>query len=208
MSYIQQLYLQKKKELEEEVMKNRNKEGVEARFVANKIVKKYFEEFNENDLTLTCNRLNRLVELVDLVYRKENQWKPLCGDGFVVSSNGLVIPKILYHYEYLLKDKEQAKIYFERKEKEYQTMSESVIDENLHKEIDSLVDLVMYGTRYVDNVDLRDMLNSAELQQFKFNCVELEDRDIPQEIVSELFFNFSFEKFTCLNEQEKERLGV
>ena len=77
-------------------MKNRNKEGVEARFVANKIVKKYFEEFNENDLTLTCNRLNRLVELVDLVYRKNNQWKPLCGDGFVVSSNGLVIPKILY----------------------------------------------------------------------------------------------------------------
>ena len=87
-------------------------------------------------------------------------------------------------------------------------MSEAVVDENLNKEIDYLVDAVMYGTRYVDTVDLRDMLNSEELQKFKFDCVEYEDYEIPQEIVTELFYDFTFEKFTYLNAKEKERLGV
>lgn len=208
MSYIQQLYLQKKKELEDEAMRNRHIDGIQARFVANKVIKKYFEEFNENDLSLSLNRLNRLVELIDLVYRKDNQGKALFNDRYVVSSNGLVIPCVLYHYGWLLKDEKEAKSYFERSEKEYQIMSEAVVDENLNKEIDYLVDAVMHGTRYVDTVDLRDMLNSEELQKFKFDCVEYEDYEIPQEIVTELFYDFTFEKFTYLNAKEKERLGV
>ncbi len=208
MSYIQQLYLQKKKEMEDEAMKNRHIDGIQARFVANKIIKMYFQEFNKNDLSLTLNRLNRLVELVDLNYRKNHQGKALYNDGYIVSVNGLAVPYLLYHYEFLLKDEDQAKNYFERKEKEYQVNSESVIDEKLNKEIDYLVGLVLHGTRYLDTVDLRDMLNSEKLQQFKFDCVEYEFEKIPQEIVTELFYDFNFEEFLCLNEKEKERLGV
>jgi len=208
MSYIRQLYLQKKKELENEVMRNRHTNGVQARFVANKVIDKYFKEFNKDDLGLTTNRLNRLVELVDLNYRKQNQWKPLCNDGYIISKNGLVFIRLLCHYEYLLKDHNAAKSYFERSEREYQIMSEAVIDKNLNKEIDALVDMVMYGTRYIDTVDLRDMLNSDEIQELKFNCVELEQDPIPEEIVAELFADFDFKRFECFNASEKERWCV
>ena len=60
MSYIQQLYLQKKKEMENEAMKNRHKNGVQARFVANKVIKKYFEEFDE------CKQLFKNVSKIEI----------------------------------------------------------------------------------------------------------------------------------------------
>ena len=207
MSYIQQLYLQKKKEQEEQAMRNRHQNGVQVRFVANKVIKKYFEEFDEKrDLTLTVNRLNRLVELIDLIYRKEHQWKPLYNDGYIVTSHGLALMHAILGSVYLLEEREEAKSRFERNETEYQIMSESVIDSELNKEIDRLVEKVLYGTRYIDNVDLREMLNSKELQEFRYNASEYQFAIIPNEIINELFADFSFEKFEEFNAQEKLRV--
>ena len=66
MSYLRQMYVERKKQMEQEAMANKNDDGVEARFICNKIIKKFFRDYNKNDLRLTYNRLNRLVLLVDI----------------------------------------------------------------------------------------------------------------------------------------------
>ena len=98
MSYSNQLYLEKQKRPENSVEFKQANHVIQARFVANKMIDRYFRNFNENDLKLDPSRLNRLVQLVDLLYRKENQGKPLCCDGYIITSNGLAILQILYGY--------------------------------------------------------------------------------------------------------------
>lgn len=207
MSFIKQLYSEKRKELEEEVNKNVGTESVEVRFVANKVIEQYFAMANKDDLMLSIRRLNRLVQLVDIMHRKRYAGKALFNQGYLITESGLVVVEILCGYQCLLKG-EKTKEYFERSQGEYQKLAELKVGPRLNSHIDLLVSRVLKATRYVDTVDLVKMLYTDELQALRSSFVEYDDRPLPQEIVSELYQNFDFDKLEELNQREKERLGV
>lgn len=212
MSFIQELYLKKKREIESKVRADMVKDGVPPKFVANKILNLYFEEHKNDDLRMSSGRLNRLTLLVDLIYRKENLCNPLLSRSYVVSDKGLLNMDVMCEYGFFYKDEEIWKEIFIRKESRYQKYIESCVDPVLNGIINKIVRRVYEGTRFVDNVDLRNMLNSDQIQKFKFDFIEFDisdgHLDIPKEIVTELFQDFDFSKFEELNESERLKYWV
>lgn len=205
MNYLQQLYLEKKNKAEQEAKRNLNNAGVEARFVANKIIKFYFDNHYEEIFPMSINRLSRLVQLVDIIYFKENKGLYLVRDGYKITENGLIRPEIYYHYNYLIQYNSNK--YFEAKEELYQEMSEKLVDSILSAKIDLIVARVVENTKYVDTLDLRDMLNNEEIQFIKCRFEYSDTNYVPQEIVKILYKNFDFSKFEELNEIEKKKIG-
>jgi len=205
MSYIRQMYLDKQKEIEYQALENQTN-GVQARFICNKIIKKYFRDLNKNGMLLTCNRLNRLVQLVDILYRKENQGKFLIKDSYCISRTGLYSATALFNYSYLTEDIVEIRQTFANNEKLYQEQSEKVVGELLNTNIDRIISQVLLETRYIETFDLRDVLNSKSIQELRTKCPEYGDIPLPQEIVTELFQDFDYEKIPELNESERVKL--
>ena len=191
MSYLNQLYLEKQKQLEGPVDANKHNNGVQARFVANKLVNKYLKDFNENDLQLNPIRLNLLVQLVDMLYRNQNNSRNLFCDDYIITKNGLAILQLLYGYVYLTEDKKTARACFLNYETDFHMKYKSHIHKDFNDKIDMLVKKVLTGTRFIETNRLKMMLNINNIQQTRLNCLEFENYKLPQEVVSELFMNFN-----------------
>ena len=204
MSYFNQLYLEKQKQLEANAETSKHNNGIQARFVANKFVDRYLKEFDEFDLPLNSMRLNYLVQLVDLIFRSQNGGNLFC-DDYIVTSNGLAILSLLYGYSYLTEDRQVARSYLLHYETEYQIKYKSFVGNELNDKIDFLVKKVLLGTRYIETDRLKFMLNFKNIQQTKFNCLEFENYQLPQEVIAKLFKDFDFTKFEELNEKQKTK---
>lgn len=170
-----------------------NNMGLDCNYIANKIMIETFNNKTDDDLILTNGRLNKLVLLVNIAYMQKKS-KFLVKNDYFLWPSGLVVPKI--HFDYMVYSsgykfgKRIAKV-----EGQSQEEYEKGVDPNLKSDVNSIVSKIVEITRYVDTVDLRELL--------AVGINEDENTVIYQEEIIKIYKNFDFQKLIDLNNENK-----
>lgn len=205
MGVLAKMLGERQKEIEEDAINSCKYDGgIDFRIVVNKILIK-LEELNldwktSNNATMTANRLNKLVLLIDIAYRHKYK-KPLIKDGYVVWGYGLAISNM--HDEYLFNKGIDPKISMSHNQKVFQEKVEQTIDKKLNTRVNLLVSEILEITNYLDMLDLVPILKNQTWQEFRKVYPEHEMRSVPQELVDDIYTDFSFEELKLLNEELK-----
>ena len=199
MSLITKIY---KREILETEQNEESENGFDYKFIVNKIFMEISKQ-NISYISLSLSRLNRILVLVDIAYRQKNG-KPLIKDEYRIWHKGLVVPKLYSHYLYSIEENKLRQF-----DQCYQESMESLIDSDVNNEINELVSIVVGSTKFIDTVDLIELLKNDELQSFvEPNDITDRKNAVSHKFVTEFYKDFDFNKLKELNEREKERLGV
>lgn len=169
--------------------------GIDCRYIANKIIIETNKIKDKNSLTLTSVRLNKLVLLTDIAYMQKHK-KLLVENDYAWWSKGIALPKIYYSYSgtvgYSLK--KHVVLINGIKHHDY----EQKLNKDLIIDISKVIKNVLEITRYVDTLDLINLL-MVDIEE------EL-DTIIYKEEIADIYKNFDFNKLKQLNEKEKQEI--
>lgn len=172
---------------------------LDCNFIANKIISETYRTKDNNTLTLTCKRLNKLVLLVNIAYMQKYS-KLLVKNDYRLWISGLVVPKIYYCYS-RNGVKYDSTLETDLVEGMKQEEVEKTINHELNSEINNLVKQILGMTRYIDTIDLVEILLVKRLNQ-DYQI----DSDIPKKIISKFYKDFNFDKLKELNERSKKEI--
>lgn len=208
MGVLSDMINKRKIEIEEDALESAKYDnGIDFRIVVNKILVK-LEELNldwktSNNATMTANRLNKLVLLIDILYRRKYD-SPLIKNGYVVWGYGLAISNI--HDEYLFNRGVNTEIVMSCNQKLFQEKVEQIIDKNLNVRVNMLVSEILEITHNLDTLDLVSILKKDVWLEFRKIYPEHELNEIPQRLVDDVYADFSFEELKKFNDSLKAKL--
>lgn len=164
-------------------------EGLDCNYIANKIITKTNQNRTTEDLFLTCVRLNKLVLLCNIAHIQKHS-KMLVNNSYFLWTKGLAIPKIYFDYHetgFNVFNRKVAKV-----EGKSQEDYEKQINPKLKRIVDKIVDRILEITRYVDTVDLCEILDPK--------IEEGVDVEIYHEEIIDMYKKFNFKRLEDLNE--------
>lgn len=169
--------------------------GIDCRYIANKIIIETNKTKDKNSLILTSVRLSKLVLLIDIAYMHKHK-KMLIKNAYAWWSKGIALPNIYYSYRGTVGNPllKEVAVLDNLTQKEY----EQKLDVKLRNEINDIVENVLETTRYIDTLDLIDLL--------MVDIDEDEDTIIYKEEIWDIYKKFDFNKLKELNEKEKQEI--
>ena len=165
-------------------------EGLDCNYIANKIIIKLNASSSKEDLPLNCVRLNKLVLLCNIAHIQKHS-KMLVKNSYFLWTKGLAIPKIYFDYhetEFNVLSKKVAKV-----EGKSQSDYEEQVEPTLKRIVNRIVARVLEITKYVDTVDLCEILDPKVEEDV--------DVEIYHEEIIDMYKKFDFNNLEVLNEK-------